>query len=255
MRTYYDDGTVQIWHAACEDVFPLLEIGSVDLVLTDPPYSSGGMYRADRSKSTASKYQHTHETNRVYSLFTGDNRDQRSFERWCSYWMADALRITRDGGVIGSFIDWRNIASMIDAVQIGGWVYRGIAPWYKGSDQRPRKAWFRANVEYIVFGSAGALAAGPGVDGICQDGMLNRRMNGFEKQHQTQKPVEVFTDIIGIRPDWQTILDPFVGSGSSLVAAKMLGRRAIGIDISEQNCEIAANRLQQSVMLLEGAAD
>lgn len=248
MQPYYDDGQITIYCGRAEDVLPTLEPGSIDLVLTDPPYSSGGMYRADRSQSTAAKYQHTHETNRTYSTFTGDNRDQRSFERWCSYWMGDALRLVRDGGVLGCFIDWRNIACVIDAMQVGGWVYRGIVPWYKGSDQRPRKAWFRANVEYIVLGSAGALDAGPETPGICQDGILSHRINGIEKLHQTQKPTPLIADILRTRPDWRVVLDPFVGSGTTLRAALDMGRRAIGIEISEANCEIAVSRLSQQVL-------
>jgi site-specific DNA-methyltransferase (adenine-specific) len=251
VKPYYEHGGITIYHGDCREILSEL---SCDLVLTDPPYSSGGMYRADRNKTTAQKYQHSHETQRQYATFSGDNRDQRSFQLWCSFWMYDALKATREGGVLGCFIDWRNIACVIDAMQVAGWVYRGIVPWYKGSDQRPRKAWFRANVEYIVFGSAGPLAAGPGVDGICQDGMLNRRMNGIEKLHQTQKPHEVFSDVIGIRPDWRRVVDPFMGSGSSLIAASRLGRIAVGIEIDEHNCEIAAKRLQQEVLSLEQPA-
>jgi len=245
---YYEQDGITIYHGDCRDVLPRLERQSIDLVLADPPYSSGGMYRGDRSQPTTAKYQHSAETIRTYAVFSGDNRDQRSFQLWSSYWMGDALNITRPGGVLGCFIDWRNVACVIDAAQVGGWVYRALVPWYKGSDLRPRKAWFRQNVEFIVFGSAGVLEAGPDAEGICQDGMLSRRINGLVKEHQTQKPVTLFRDIIGIRPDWQAILDPFMGSGTTLRAAKDLGRRAIGIEIEERFCEIAAKRLAQGVL-------
>jgi site-specific DNA-methyltransferase (adenine-specific) len=247
---YFERDGITIYHGDARELIPQMDADSVDLVLTDPPYSSGGMYRADRSRTTSDKYQHAAETNRTYAAFSGDNRDQRSFEKWCSYWSADLLHVVREGGVLGCFIDWRNIACVIDALQVGGWVYRGIVPWYKGSDQRPRKAWFRQNVEYIVFGSAGVLEAGPDVPGICQDGMLNHRVNGIEKEHQTQKPVGVFRDVIGIRPDWRTILDPFFGSGTTLVAARELGRRAIGFDIDERCCEMAARRIEQPQLVI-----
>ena len=66
--------------------------------------------------------------------------------------------------------------------------------------------------------------------------------------HPTQKPVELFGWILGMQPDAGTILDPFMGSGPTLRAAKDLGRRAIGIEIEERYCEIAARRMAQEVL-------
>tara|TARA_Y100000310_G_C20503760_1_gene725344 strand:- start:48 stop:674 length:627 start_codon:yes stop_codon:yes gene_type:complete len=70
------------------------------------------------------------------------------------------------------------------------------------------------------------------------------------RYHPTQKPVALMEWCLGFFPDAQTILDPFMGSGTTLRAAKDLGRRAIGIEIEERYCEIAAQRMSQSVMAL-----
>lgn len=246
MKPYFQGKFATIYHGDAVDVLAYLaSVGTlVDVVLTDPPYSSGGMMRSDRNQTTTLKYRMT-DTQKKDPDFTGDNRDQRSFEKWASYWAGDALKVTRPGGAIACFIDWRNLPSLIDAVQIGGWVYRGIVPWDKTEGMRPVQAWFRSQVEYVVLGSNGPIERGPGAPGICQPGFLRHRVVGANKLHITEKPVSLCSDILQTRSDWNVVLDPFMGAGSTLRAAKDLNRKAIGIEINEAYCEVAAQRLSQ----------
>lgn len=71
---------------------------------------------------------------------------------------------------------------------------------------------------------------------------------GETKQHKTQKPVALMRWCLGFVPDAQTILDPFAGSCTTGVAAKLEGRKAVLIEISEKYCEIGAERLRQGVL-------
>ena len=71
------------------------------------------------------------------------------------------------------------------------------------------------------------------------------------RQHPTQKPISLFKWCIEQVDQSNLILDPFLGSGTTAVAAKILGRKCVGIEISEKYCEIAARRCSQSVMQLE----
>lgn len=245
LEPYYQDAAVTIYHGDCREILPTLP--KVDVVLTDPPYSSGGLHRSDRNQQTSAKYRLT-GTQKTDPEFSGDNRDQRSLTLWCSDWMAAALYASRSGAAIVCFIDWRNLTAVVDAVQVGGWVYRGIAVWDKGLGRRPDKGWFAAQAEYMVLGTNGPIVRGGGAPGKCQAGVLRFGIDAAEKQHITGKPIKLMREILSTRDDWNLILDPFMGSGTTLRAAKDLGRRAIGIEIEEKYCEIAAERMRQEVL-------
>ncbi len=101
---------------------------SVDAVLTDPPYSSGGFTRGDRQQDTTSKYVQS-GTLIERPDFAGDTRDQHSFRYWEALWMAECLRIVKPGSPLCVFTDWRQLAATTDALQAGGWIYRGILVW------------------------------------------------------------------------------------------------------------------------------
>lgn len=253
-KPYYQDDSCTIFHGDCESIMSaMIEQNSgggehiFDCVLTDPPYSSGGMMRSDKNLKTSAKYRLSNVAKKD-AEFSGDSRDQRALTLWCSYWMSDALALTRPGGAIISFIDWRNLPCLVDAVQVAGWVYRGIAVWDKMVG-RPDKAWFRAQAEYMILASNGALERGADAPGICQSGVLRHIVKNDEKEHITGKPVELMRDILRTRQDWKNIFDPFMGSGTSLRAAKDLGLKAVGIEKVEAYCEIAAKNLRQEVLL------
>jgi site-specific DNA-methyltransferase (adenine-specific) len=78
--------------------------------------------------------------------------------------------------------------------------------------------------------------------------------NGERVAHPTQKPLALIKWCLSLFPDARTVLDPFAGSGTTLVAAKAMGLRAVGIEIEERYCEIAAKRLSQEVFDFEVTA-
>lgn len=233
-------GNAALYLGDCRDILPTLE--QVDVVVADPPYSSGGLMRSDRNFDPAAKYR-TGMARKVDPSFSGDNRDQRSFTLWCSDWMSQCLQLTRPGGVMLCFIDWRNLPCVIDAVQVGGWVYRGIIPWNKTEGVRPQKGWFRAQCEYIVTASAGKLPTGRDVPGICSPGFITQSVCGAKKQHLTEKPEELIRHLLSVRGGWDTVLDPFMGSGAAGVAALNLGRKFIGIEREPEYFRIAKARI------------
>jgi site-specific DNA-methyltransferase (adenine-specific) len=241
-KPYYDHEGITIYLGDCRDILPSLP--KVDAVITDPPYSSGGQYRGDRARSTTEKYVTAQYIDR--SEFSGDNLDQRVFMMWSSWWLSDARAICRDGAVLCVFSDWRQIPAMTDAIQISGWVWRNIATWWKPGC-RMIKGRFSSSAEYIIYATNGAH----GSDGekTIQNVFSFPTLVGESKEHIAEKPIEVMRWILGVTPSGSIILDPFMGSGTTLRAAKDLGRRAIGIEIEEKYCEIAVKRLSQEVLL------
>lgn len=82
---------------------------------------------------------------------------------------------------------------MIDAVQVAGWVYRGITVWDKTEAVRPQKGWFRAQAEFIVLASAGPLESAS--DCGASPGVFRYGVKPQEKEHITGKPLGLFCEL------------------------------------------------------------
>lgn len=240
---YYEKHGVRLYHGEALASLLALAPASVDALITDPPYSSGGQFRGDRTQSAKTKYLANHSPRQsVVGDFTGDNRDQRSFSQWCALWLDAARRAMVPGAPACVFTDWRQLPTTTDAFQAGGLVWRGIAVWDKTEAARPYLGRFRAQAEFVVWGSNGPMPdRGVGVvAGVVR--AQNRRDE--LAHHLTAKPIEVMKHFVKICTPGGVVLDPFAGSGSTLIAAAQMGRRAIGIELDEANCEIAARRLE-----------
>lgn len=213
--------------------------GIADAIIADPPYSSGGFTRGDRMGSTTSKYVLT-GTQIARPDFAGDNRDQRGYLTWSTVWMDQALRITKPGGSILVFTDWRQLPVTTDAIQCGGWVWRGICPWDKGEGTRPRRGGFRSQAEYVVWGTAGHLRED---HEEYLPGFIRAPIRQADKHHITGKPTDLMAQLARIAPPGGLIVDPFAGSGTTGVGALEQGRRFLGIEKTDAYATIARDRL------------
>jgi site-specific DNA-methyltransferase (adenine-specific) len=221
---------------------------SVDAVITDPPYSSGGFTRGDRSATTTTKYTLT-GTQVERPDFAGDNRDQRSFAYWCSLWLGECLRVAKPGAPLCVFTDWRQLPSTTDAIQCGGWLWRGLVVWDKTEACRPAMGRFAAQCEFIVWGTAGPSPDREDVG--CLWGVVREAVRQSDKHHITGKPTAVMQQLVRICPPGGTVLDPFAGSGTTGVAALLEGRRFIGMEITDEYAGIARDRLEAVDMDVE----
>jgi site-specific DNA-methyltransferase (adenine-specific) len=235
-RPYYSDDLVTLYQGEAIDI--LTRLRGLGAIITDPPYSSGGLYRGDRSAATSVKYVYT-GVKEHRPEFSGDSRDQRSFALWASLWLGAAQRAALPGAPVCCFSDWRQLPTITDAIQCGGWTWRGIAIWSKGFG-RPYPGRFSNSAEYIAWGSNGAMPQRktypPGIYG-------HPSPTGKAKKHIAQKPLPVMRWLCSIVAPDATLCDPFAGSGSTLIAARSLGLRAIGIEIDTHSCDMIAEAL------------
>lgn len=240
---WLDDGDAVLYSGDSLSVLRDLPDASVDAVIADPPYSSGGLHRSDRNQTTGTKYIQAGTIN-VAPDFQGDHRDQRSYLAWSSLWMSECCRILKPGRPCLVFSDWRQLPITTDAFQAGGLVWRGLVAWDKNA-ARPNLG-FSAQAEYIVWGSRGPLSMG---HEVYLPGVQRASIKLDEKEHQTGKPIGLLETLLKIVPPGGTVLDPFAGSGTTLVAARRRGIRSIGIEIEPAYLEITANRLRQLSLL------
>lgn len=215
-----------------------LESSSLDGVICDPPYSSGGAFRSDRTTGAAAKYL---QAAAKYEDFAGDNRDARSFGYWCTLWLAECWRVCREGSPIGVWIDWRQLPMMTDALQAGGWIWRGIAGWDKTEAARPNKRLPRQQLEFLVWGSKGPIAPYEGAP--CLPGVWREYLAPGRKHHPTSKTLDIHRDLMGMVVPGGRVLDPFAGSGVVGVAARLEERGYLGIELSEYWADYARERI------------
>lgn len=222
---------------------------SIDAVVTDPPYSSGGMFRGDRTgQSVRDKYQ-SNGTEKRYADFLGDTRDQRGYEYWLALWLAECWRVAKPGAPVMLFSDWRQLPVTTDAIQAGGWVWRGISVWDKTEAARPQKGRFRAQAEYIVWGSKGDWWSGD--QGECLAGVFRQAVVSKDKDHITAKPLSVMRWLMQACPPAGVVLDPCIGSGTTGKAALESGRHFIGFELTDfyQNAAQALTGFYQGNLL------
>jgi site-specific DNA-methyltransferase (adenine-specific) len=223
----------------CLEIMGDLPDESIDLILTDPPYSSGGQFRGDRTNTTNQKYVQTDSENTCRYNFEGDNKDQRSQLMWSIVWLSRAFRKVKPGGVVMIFTDWRMLPTMTDAIQCGGWVWRNLITWWKPGI-RMQRGRFSLSAEYIIYGSKGIP-----IEGECspQNVLSFAPVSGEDKLHIAEKPVELMEVLLSITTKAATVLDPFAGSGSVLLASKRTNRKYVGIEINPDYCHIVEQRL------------
>lgn len=205
---YFADECITLYHGDCLGIAAWLR---ADVLVTDPPYGIG------------------YESNMV--------RDHRNIKRGCPI-VGDTSTAARDAALNL----WDGPAIVFgrwDAPRPAG--VRARLVWDKGGGFMGNLSmpWGRSDEEIYVLGE--------GFSGQREGSVLRAHLNAKAKarpDHPTPKPIQLMERLIQKCPPG-TIADPFAGSGSTLIAARNLGRKAIGVEVEERYCEIIARRLDQ----------
>jgi site-specific DNA-methyltransferase (adenine-specific) len=228
MTPYYADNSVTLFHGDCREVTAWIE---ADVLVTDPPYGIAYVGGGAR-KGYASRAQ---------SRPIDGDQDTSARDHVLAKWGCD-----RPSAVFGT---WR-VRRPDQTRQVLIWWKRE----HKNLARHGGRAWASNWEEIYLLGlwpKADCEDAGHGV--IATDEHRSAAYGAVATiGHPTPKPLVLMSELIGHAPPG-TIADPFAGSGSTLVAAKQLGRKAIGVELDERYCEIAARRLAQDT-LFGGAA-
>ena len=241
MKPYYEDDAVTIYHARCEDVLPSLS--DVGLVLTSPPYNLSG----DGNKPSGTYFKNLGDG-------YGEHADAMPHAEYVA-WQQGVLEalwgtLTDDGAIFYNhkpIVRGNALKTPLELVPEGLPV-RQVIIWDRGSGFNRQFTYFVPAHEWVL------LLAKPSFR------LTTRSVDDvwripFETgtEHPAPFPLRLASTVVNSTAA-DLILDPFAGSGTTLRAAKDAGRKAIGIELNERFCEIAAKRMGQEVLDLGGVA-
>jgi DNA modification methylase len=232
---FYDSGGIQLWHGRAEDVLPMLDAASVDLVLTDPPYGIG------------------YASSWTTQLGGTPRKHEASFgaDEVCLDWIPAAAAALRDNAAAYVFTRWDVLDTWKSAIEDAGLKVVQRLVWDKAHFKMGDLRYYGSQLEDILFCVKGT----PPLFWNKRQGNLYRFSSGYlpegQLDHPTQKPLRLIKTFIehATRPG-DLVLDPFGGSGTTAAACKEMGRRCVSIECVERYCEIAARRLSQEVLAL-----
>lgn len=249
MRTPdYEREGVRMLLGDCLAHMAKLPDASIDAVVMDPPYCSGGFSEA--GKSGASTQGVRSELEDETPWFRGDNMTTAGLVWLLRAVAFESCRLLRPSGSLLCFMDWRMLPNLVPALESSGLRYQNLVVWDKGSPALG--SGFRATHEMIAHFTNGEPMYHSKSNGNV---LRHKRLPSSDREHFAQKPIELLCDLLRtVSPPGGTVLDPFAGSGSTLVAAASLGMNAIGFERDRGYFEVAQRRICEGSADLFGAA-
>lgn len=217
-------GNATLYLGDCLEILP--EVGKVDVVITDPPYSSGGFQEAGKSGGSIGT--------RTEDTIWMDNLSSRGYSRL----IVRTMKSIRTADEFYMFTDWKMWQASCDCLEDAGIRVRNMLVWDK--QQMGMGMPWRNQHELICYGRRRNSARLTGAAG----NVLKSGRSGNEN-HPTEKPTALIEQILKNATDG-VVLDPFAGSGSIGVACMSAGRAFVGIEIEPKYFQIACERIENA---------
>ncbi|KJZ85783.1 MULTISPECIES: site-specific DNA-methyltransferase [Bacillota] len=233
-----------LYNEDCIRSMKRLANGSIDLILTDPPYNLGNFMKG---RDTNLK--------KMRDNFFGDaGWDDLSFEDWeksMDNFFEESVRVLKKGGAMIVFMAIIKVESIIKIAERHGLYYKTTGIWHKLNPMpRNMNLHFVNSTEAWIYFTYKKRTGTFNNDGKVLHDFIETGVaaNGERKfgKHPTQKPVQLMEFFVKVLTnEGETVLDPFMGSGSVGVAAKKNNRNFIGVEINENYFQIATRRIQE----------
>ena len=225
-ESYFHDDDVYIIHGDCRNVLPQMPTKCIDLVLTDPPYGIN--------------YQSNHR-GKKFAKIHGDLE-------YPSEWLGLVTRLVNRG----TLYLFCNEASLDEAKMLlhtHKWSSNRLLIWDKQNSSGGNLANYGLRTEFILYGTKMFAPDKPKLNGSRDGNLISiPRVRPQDLKHPNEKPYLLISYLIMKSTNHQEIvLDPFLGSGVTTLASRDLGRKCIGIEISEEYCELSAIRYLRSL--------
>ncbi|MEK4699828.1 MULTISPECIES: site-specific DNA-methyltransferase [Bacillota] len=233
-----------LYNEDCIRSMKRLANGSIDLILTDPPYNLGNFMKG---RDTNLKKMRD-------NFFGAAGWDNLSFEDWeksMDSFFEESVRVLKKGGAMIVFMAIIKVESIIKIAERHGLYYKTTGIWHKLNPMpRNMNLHFVNSTEAWVYFTYKKKTGTFNNDGKVLHDFIETGVaaNGERKfgKHPTQKPVQLMEFFVKVLTnEGETVLDPFMGSGSAGVAAKLNNRNFIGVEISEDYFQIATRRIQE----------
>lgn len=233
-----------LYNEDCIRSMKRLANGSIDLILTDPPYNLGNFMKG---RDTNLKKMRD-------NFFGAAGWDNLSFEDWeksMDSFFEESVRVLKKGGAMVVFMAIIKVESIIKIAERHGLYYKTTGIWHKLNPMpRNMNLHFVNSTEAWVYFTYKKKTGTFNNDGKVLHDFIETGVaaNGERKfgKHPTQKPVQLMEFFVKVLTnDGETVLDPFMGSGSAGVAAKRNNRNFIGVEINEDYFQIATRRIQE----------